>query len=147
MRKKSLLALAIGIVFFTALFVSNVSAQTSSAAAANTVADPSTSIVSVAATKVTLSASSTAPAVRQSITLTTTLTSGSAPLSAKPVTIYHYYKGVRYNDVTNKNTNANGQVTATVSFASAGQRTFYASFGGDSSYAAATSSILTINVG
>jgi hypothetical protein len=147
MRKKGFLALTIGIVFFMALFVSNVAAQTSSAAAANTVADPGTSIVSAAATKVTLSASGTSPALRQSVTFTATLTSGSAPLSAKPLTIYHYYKGARYNDVANKNTNANGQVTATVSFASAGQRTYYATFGGDSSYAAATSSVLTINVG
>jgi hypothetical protein len=146
MRTKSLLALTIGIVFFTALFVSNVSAQISSAAAANTVADPGTRVVSVAATSVTLSASITTPAVKQSVNFTATVKSGTKPLSAKPVTIYHYYNGVRYNDVTNKSTNASGQVTATASFASAGSRTYYATFAGDSSYAAATSSVLTIDV-
>jgi hypothetical protein len=53
---------------------------------------------------------------------------------------------VRYIDVTNKTTDANGHVTATASFASAGPRTYYAAFAGDSSYAAAISSVLTINV-
>jgi thiol-disulfide isomerase/thioredoxin len=100
----------------------------------------------VASTQLTLSASTTAPAVGQSVAFTATLRSGSTPLSAKPVTIYHYSNGVRYDDVTNKNTNANGQVTATVSFASAGERTYYATFGGDSSYPAATSSVLAIYV-
>ncbi|MGZ7164284.1 MAG: Ig-like domain-containing protein [Halobacteriota archaeon] len=137
--------MTIGIVFFTALFVSNVSAQTS-AAAANTVADPGANIVSAAATTVTIRASNTTPAVKQSVTFTATLKSGSTPLSAKPVTIYHYYNGTRANDVTNKSTNANGQVTANASFASAGQRTYYATFHGDSSYGASTSSVLTINV-
>jgi hypothetical protein len=130
MRTKALLALTIGIVFFTALFVGNVSAQT----------------VSVAATKLTLSASGTGPAPRQSVTFTAILKSGTKPLSAKPVTIYHYYNGVRADDVT-ANTNAHGQVTETTSFDSAGPRTYYATFAGDSSYAAATSSVLTINVG
>ena len=55
--------------------------------------------------------------------------------------------GGRDNDVTNKNTNADGQVNATASFASACQRNYYAMFGGDSSYAAALSNVLVINVG
>jgi Bacterial Ig-like domain (group 3) len=132
MRTKGLLALTIGIVFFTALFVGNVSAQTS--------------IVSVAATKVTLAVSNSTPAVGQSVTFTATLTNGSKPLSAKPVSIYHYYNNVRYNDVTNKSTDASGQVAVTGSFVSAGQRTYYAAFGGDSSYGASTSSVLIIKV-
>jgi hypothetical protein len=132
MRTKSLLALTIGIVFFTALFVGNVSAQPS--------------IVSVAATKVTLAVSNSTPAVGQSVTFTATLKNGSKALSAKPVTIYHYYNNVRYNDVTNKATDANGQATVTGSFASAGLRTYYATFSGDSSYGASTSSVLSINV-
>ena len=143
MRTKSLLAITIGIVFLTVLFVGNVSAQATSAAATKTVADPS--IVSVAATTVTLSASTTAPAIGQSVTFTATLKSGSTPLSAKPVTIYHYFNYGRTDDVT-ANTNAHGQVTETTSFASAGQRNYYATFGGDSSYAAATSNVLVINV-
>jgi len=144
MRAKSLLALTIGIVFFATLFVSNVSAQTSSAAAANTVLGGST--VSVAATNMTLSASSTTPAVKQSVTFTATLKSGTKLLSAKPVTIYHYYNGVRYIDVTNQNTDANGHVTATATFTSAGPRTYYAAFAGDSSYGASLSNGVAINV-
>jgi C1A family cysteine protease len=97
-------------------------------------------------TKLSLAASSTSPAVGQSVTLTATLKSGSTPLSAKPVTIYHYSNGVRYNDVTNKATDANGQVTATARFGYAGQRTYYATFAGDSAYPATTSSALTIAV-
>jgi hypothetical protein len=97
-------------------------------------------------TQLTLSASTTTPAVRQSVTFTATLKSGSTPLSAKPVTIYHYSNGVRYYDATNKSTNANGQVTATASFGYAGQRTYYAAFDGGSSYPAIASSVLTINV-
>jgi thiol-disulfide isomerase/thioredoxin len=99
-----------------------------------------------ATTHLSLIASNTTPAVGQSVTFTAILKSGTKPLSAKPVTIYHYYNGVRYDDVTNKNTDANGQATATVSFASAGQRTYYATFAGDSSHPAATSSVLTVNV-
>jgi hypothetical protein len=132
MRTKGLLAVIIGIVFFAALFVGNASAQTN--------------VGKVAATNVTLSASTTTPAVKQSVTFTATLKSGSKPLSAKPVTIYHYYNGARTNDVTNASTNANGQVTATASFASAGPRNYYATFGGDSAYQAALSNVLTINV-
>ena len=98
------------------------------------------------ATRLSLTASTTTPAVKQSVTFTAAFVSGPTPVSAKPVTIYHYYNGVRYDDVTNKATDANGQVTATASFASAGQRTYYATFSGDSSYAAATSGVLTINV-
>jgi hypothetical protein len=98
------------------------------------------------ATQLSLGASATTPTVGQLVTFTATLKSGSTPLSGKPLTIYHYYNGVRYNDVTNQNTDANGQATATVSFASAGQRTYYATFAGDSSHPAATSGVVTTNV-
>jgi thiol-disulfide isomerase/thioredoxin len=97
-------------------------------------------------TELALSASATTPAVGQSVTFTATLKSGSTPLSSKPVNIYHYVNGVRYDDVTNKNTDANGQVTATASFGHAGQRTYYATFAGDSAYPAATSAVVTISV-
>ena len=99
----------------------------------------------LAATNLVLTASTTNPDVGQQVTFTATLKNGTKPISAKPVTIYHYANGVRYDDVTNKNTDANGQVTATASFGYAGQRTYYATFAGDSSYPAATSSVLTIN--
>jgi thiol-disulfide isomerase/thioredoxin len=99
-----------------------------------------------ATTQLSLSTSTTTPAVGQSVTFTATLKSGSTPLSSKPVTIYHYYNGVRYDDVTNKNTDAKGQATATVSFGSAGPRTYHAAFAGDSSHPAATSAALTVNI-
>ena len=51
-------------------------------------------------TQVTLTASSTTPAVNQSDTFTATLKSGSTALSSKSVTIYHYLNGVRYSDTT-----------------------------------------------
>ncbi len=97
-------------------------------------------------TQVTLSPSTSTPTVGQSVTFTATLKSGITPLSSKPVTIYHYLNGVKYTDTT-KTTNANGQISLTQSFGSAGQRTYYATFAGDSSYAAKTSSVVTINVG
>ena len=97
-------------------------------------------------TRLSLSASSTTPAVKQSVSFTATLKSDSTLLSAKPVTIYHYYNGVRYDDVSSKATDANGQVTAAVSFASPGPRTYYAAFAGDSSHPAATSGVVMINV-
>ena len=97
-------------------------------------------------TQLSLSTSTTTPTVGQAVTFTATLKSGSTPLSGKPVTIYHYANGVRYDDVTNKNTNANGQVTATASFGYAGSRTYYAAFGGDNAYQVAISSVLLVNV-
>jgi hypothetical protein len=132
MRTKGLLTLTIGIVFLTALFVGNVSAQPN--------------IGKVAATTVTLTASNSTPAVGQSVTFTATLKSGNKPLPAEPVTIYHYANGVRYDDVTNTNTDAKGQVTATASFGYTGWRIYCATFGGDSSYSAVNSSIVAINV-
>jgi len=96
-------------------------------------------------TTLTLAASTTTPAVNQRVTFTITLKSGTTPLSSKPVTIYHYLNGVRYTD-TNKTTNINGQITFIQSFGSAGQRTYYATFAGDSSYKASTSAVVTIRV-
>ena len=97
-------------------------------------------------TQVTLSPSTTTPAVGQSVTFTATLTSGTTPLSSKSVTIYHYFNNVRYTDTT-KTTDANGKITLTQSFGSAAQRSYYATFAGDSSYASSTSSAVNINVG
>jgi C1A family cysteine protease len=97
-------------------------------------------------TQLSLSASpTTTPTVGQSVTFTATLTNGATALSGKSVTIYHYFNGVRYNDVTT-NTNSAGQIALTQSFGSTGQRTYYATFAGDSGYQTSTSSVTTINV-
>ncbi len=118
---------------------SSYQASTSSVVTVNVKADPEPQ------PSVTLTASTTAPTVKQSVTFTATLKSGSTDLSSKSVTIYHYLNGVRYNDAA-KATNANGQITLTTSFGSAGKRTYYATFAGDSSYQASTSSVVTVNV-
>jgi glucose/arabinose dehydrogenase len=101
--------------------------------------------INVGITQVELKASPLAPAVNQQVTFTATLTSGGTPLSNKPVTIYHYLNNVRYTDTT-ANTNAAGQIKLTQTFGSTGQRPYYATFAGDSSYKAATSSAVNINV-
>jgi hypothetical protein len=100
--------------------------------------------VSGGATKVDLQATTTTPTVGQSVTFTATLKSGTA-LSGKPVTIYHYFNGVKYTDTTT-NTNSAGQIKLTQSFRGTGQRTYYATFAGDSGYQTSTSSVTTINV-
>ncbi|MEI7827071.1 MAG: Ig-like domain-containing protein, partial [Euryarchaeota archaeon] len=96
-------------------------------------------------TQVTLSPSTTTPTVNQQVTFTANLKSGTTSLANKPVTIYHYLNGVKYTDTT-KTTNANGQITLTQTFSSTGPRTYYATFAGDTSYAASTSSVVTLNV-
>jgi hypothetical protein len=96
-------------------------------------------------TEFSFSASTLTPTVKQSVTFTATLKSGSTALSSKSVAIYHYLNGVRYNDTTQA-TNTKGQITLTTSWASAGKRTYYATFAGDSSYQASTSSVLTVTV-
>jgi hypothetical protein len=104
--------------------------------------------VGVSPTQLALATTNSTPVVGHSVTLTATLANdAAAPLSSKPVTIYHYTNGVRYDDVTNKATDGNGQVTATVSFDYAGPRTYYATFAGDAADAASTSSALKVNVG
>ena len=108
-------------------------------------APPNAVTAATTATTIILSASTTIPTVNQPVTFTATLTSGTAPLSSESVTIYHYLNGVRYNDTT-ATTNANGQITLTQSFGSAGQRTYYATFTGDSSHHTSTSSVVTVNV-
>jgi peptidoglycan/xylan/chitin deacetylase (PgdA/CDA1 family) len=95
-------------------------------------------------TALTLATSHATPAVNVPVTFTVTLKGGSTALSSKSVAIYHYLNGVRYNDAT-KTTNANGQITYTTSFGSAGKRTYHASFAGDSEYAASSDSV-TVNV-
>jgi hypothetical protein len=103
--------------------------------------------VNVSATKIALAISNSTPAVGHSVTLIATLTNGtSAPLASKAVTVYHYTNGVRYDDVTNKATDANGQVIATVNFGYAGPRTYYATFAGDVANAASTSSAVVVSV-
>jgi len=101
--------------------------------------------------RVTLAASNATPAVNQKVTFNGKLywwnsaTNHWTPVSGKSVTIYHYLNNVRYNDTT-KTTNANGQITLTQSFGSAGTRTYYATFAGDASYKASTSAVVTIRV-
>jgi hypothetical protein len=146
MRTRGFLTLTIGIVCLTALFVGNVSAQTSSPSAAKiAVADPITSVVSVEATKVTLATNTSTAAVGQWIGVTATLTSGNTPLSSQPVAIYHYFNGTRYDDITVM-TNANGQAKISISFNVPGQRTLYAVFAGDSLYGVSTSNAVVVHV-
>ena len=101
--------------------------------------------VNVGETSATITASNTTPAVNQPVTFTVTLTSGGTLLSGENVTIYHYLNGIRYNDTISA-TNANGQITLTTSWTTAGQRTYYATFAGDSSYLTSTSPVVTITV-
>jgi glucose/arabinose dehydrogenase len=102
-------------------------------------------VINVGITQIDLKASPTAtPTVGQSVTFTATLKSGDALLSGKSVTIYHYFNNVRYTDTTK--TTASGQITLTQSFSSTGQRTYYATFAGDTAYTASTSSAVAINV-
>ena len=96
-------------------------------------------------TQLSLSASSTTPAVNQSVTFTATLSNGTTPLSGENATIYHLLNGVRYNDTTNT-TNTTGQIAVTTSFGSPGTRSYYATFAGDGSYQTSTSSVVTVNV-
>ena len=96
-------------------------------------------------TQLSLTATDTTPAVNQQVTFTATLTSGTTTLSSKPVTIYHYTNGVRYNDTTT-NTDASGKITITTTWTYVAQRTYYAAFIGDSSYQASTSDVVTVNV-
>ena len=78
-------------------------------------------------------------------TYTVTATLGQ-DLYNKSVTIYHYFNGTKTEDLT-ANTDVNGQISFATSFASAGELTYTASYAGDSTYSAASSGILTINVG
>ena len=95
-------------------------------------------------TTVTLTASNTTPAVSQPVTFNATLSNGTTPLSGENVTIYHTLNGIRYNDTTN--VTVGGQITLTTSWSPAGTRSYYATFAGDSSYNASTSSVVTVNV-
>jgi Bacterial Ig-like domain (group 1) len=103
--------------------------------------------INVGATKVALTASTSAPIVKQPVTFTATLTTdGKTPISGKSVTIYHLSPGgVRYNDITTA-TGPDGKITFTTSWGSTGARPYYATFAGDSQYASATSTVVNINV-
>lgn len=146
MQAKGLLVLTIGVVILTTLFVGlvNVSAQTNSAAKI-AATGPGTRVVSVGLTNVTLAVNNSAPTVDQPITFTATLTNGSTPLSSKTVTIYHYFNSTRYDDI-DLTTNATGQVQCFIYFSTAGQRTYYAVFAGDSSDGVATSNAVVVDV-
>jgi hypothetical protein len=85
-----------------------------------------------------LTLSGRANTATQPVTFTATLSNGTTPLSGKNVTIYHYLNSVRYNDTIN----ASGQITLTTSWAPLGQRTYYATFAGDSSYQTSTSKVV-----
>ena len=96
-------------------------------------------------TQLSLSVNNPNPTVNQEVTFAAILKNGTKTIPSKPVIIYHYLNGVRYTDTT-KNTNANGQITLTQTFGSAGPRTYYATFAGDASYKASTSSVLNVTV-
>jgi uncharacterized membrane protein len=70
---------------------------------------------------------------------------GTIPLSGKPVTIFYYFNGVRYNDTTQL-TNSNGQIAFKRAFAAAGSYAYYATFAGDV-YTPSTSAVVNVNVG
>ena len=106
-----------------------------------------------AQTNVTLTASNTAPAVNQSVTFTATLSwwnpaTGkwvAVTTSGEPIQIWHTLNGVRYNDTT-INTNSSGAATFTQKWTSAGTRSYYGTFAGDTSYNVSTSAVVTISV-
>jgi len=80
-----------------------------------------TKVDALTTTKLSLTASKITPLVGQRFTVTAQLkrwnptTRSYVPLAGKPVTIWHNYKGVRYNDVTNKFTDSAGKVSASQS--------------------------------
>jgi len=134
MRVYKIVPVSVAVLLITVLFAGVV-----------TVSAASTPLTVTASSELSLSASTLAPTVNKPDTFTATLKSGATPLSSKSVKIYHYLNGVRYNDTT-KTTNASGQITLNTSWASAGTRTYYASFAGDSSYKASTSKVVTVTV-
>lgn len=96
-------------------------------------------ISTIAATKVN-------PIVNEVVTLTGTLqTSSGTVLPSKKITIYHTFNGVRYDDASS-NTDASGLYKITQVFGSAGIRTYYSTFAGDSAYNSSTSTPLNIGV-
>jgi hypothetical protein len=97
------------------------------------------------ATTTGLSASPAGAVVGEKVVFGATLKAGTTALAGKPVTIYHMFEGVRYNDVT-ANTDATGGVMFTQVFNTAGVRTYYASFAGDSTYATSTSAAVSVTI-
>ncbi|MGA3199620.1 MAG: PQQ-binding-like beta-propeller repeat protein [Halobacteriota archaeon] len=98
--------------------------------------------VNVGQTQLSLSVTNSIPAVNQKVTFTATLTSAGTPIS-EPITVWHYIgtSGTKYTD-------ANGYSTLTFAtkWTTAGVRTYYATFAGNSKYSASTSKVLTITV-
>ncbi len=92
-------------------------------------------------TSIKLEVSSSNPVIHEAVTFTATLIAGNTPLS-KSVTIWHTLKGARYNDITMES-----PCTVTKDWRFAGVRHYYATFAGDGTHAASTSSVLDINVG
>jgi len=104
-------------------------------------------------TTTTLTASKTNPIVLEKVTFTAQLKrfDTKAVLANRPVTIWHYFNGVRYDDIKNKLTDSSGKVAisqsfGSPSFSSSGVRTYYATFAGDTSYAKSQSSAVKIYV-
>ena len=100
-----------------------------------------------APTASTITASAASVVINGPVVFNTQLKDGKsmAVLANKPITIYHTFNGVRYDDIT-INTDANGAAKLTQQFASAGVRMYHAEFKGDSTYAASTSPLLSITV-
>jgi hypothetical protein len=102
-------------------------------------------VITAGATQTTLSANYTTPGLNQKITFVATLKAGSESLHSKSLTLYHTIEGVRYDDQTAK-VDSSGQVKFVMSWATTGDRTFYAIFKGDKQYSASTSAALIIHV-
>jgi len=111
-----------------------------------------TKVDALTTTKLSLTASKATPLVGQRFTVTAQLkrwnptTRSYVPLAGKPVAIVHYYKGVRYNDVTNKLTDSAGKVSVSVVCGSTGVRYWYATFAGNSQYAKSQAGPVTVSV-
>jgi hypothetical protein len=97
--------------------------------------------------QLSLSATTTTPAVNQKVTFTANLTTdGTTPVPGKPVEIYHLSPGgVKYTDIKT-NTGTDGKITVITSWGSTGTRPYYATFAGDSTYTSSTSPVVNVNV-
>jgi hypothetical protein len=94
----------------------------------------------------TLAASTTTPTVGQVITWTVTLTGvGGAPIASENITITAENSiATGFNSIGF--TNSSGQFTTTASWGSTGGRSYWASYAGDNTYAAAESNVVNISV-
>jgi len=95
-------------------------------------------------TALTITASNRNPVVGSSATFTVTLMEGTTGLS-KPVRIWHFLHNGELHENGTHNTGVDGIYTFTHKYASAGQRVYYAEFGGDGTHLRSKGTI-TVNV-